>query len=169
MNSGKTIFSQIMEFIPKHNFNKCVKRYNGNYRTRNFRCWDQFLCMSFAQLSCHESLRDINAYLNAQPNKLYHMGVRVNISISNLSRANEKRNWRIYADYAQVLISKALVLYHDDPDFLLDLNNTIYALDSTTVDLCLSLFPWAKFRKHKAAIKLHTLLDLPGCIPSFTR
>jgi len=167
MNSGKTIFSQIMEFIPKYNFDKCVRRYNGNYRTRNFRCWDQFLCMSFAQLSYRESLRDIDACLNAQPNKLYHMGIRGNMSISNLSRANEKRDWRIYADYAQVLISKARVLYHDDSDFLLDLNNTIYALDSTTIDLCLSLFPWAKFRKHKAAIKLHTLLDLLGSIPSF--
>ncbi|MCK4446343.1 MAG: IS4 family transposase [Candidatus Marinimicrobia bacterium] len=167
MNSGKTIFSQIMEFIPKYNFDKCVKRYNGNYRTRNFRCWDQFLCMSFAQSSHRESLRDIDACLNSQPNKLYHMGIRGNMSISNLFHANEKRDWRIYADYAQVLISKARVLYHDDSDFLLDLNNTIYALDSTTIDLCLSLFPWAKFRKHKAAIKLHTLLDLLGSIPSF--
>ena len=167
MNSGKTIFSQIMEFIPKYNFDKCVRRYNGNYRTRNFRCWDQFLCMSFAQLSYRESLRDIEACLNAQPNKLYHMGIRGNISISNLSRANEKRDWRIYADYAQVLISKARFLYHDDSDFLSDLNDTIYALDSTTIDLCLSLFPWAKFRKHKAAIKLHTLLDLQGSILSF--
>jgi len=167
MNSGKTIFSQIMEFISKYNFDKCVRRYNGNYRTRNFRCWDQFLSMSFAQLSYRESLRDIEACLNAQPNKLYHMGIRGNMSISNLSRANEKRDWRIYADYAQVLISEARILYHDDSDFLLDLNNTIYALDSTTIDLCLSLFPWAKFRKHKAAIKLHTLLDLQGSIPSF--
>jgi hypothetical protein len=123
--------------------------------------------MSFAQLSYRESLRDIEACLNAQPNKLYHMGIRGNISISNLSRANEKRDWRIYADYAQVLISKARFLYHDDSDFLSDLNDTIYALDSTTIDLCLSLFPWAKFRKHKAAIKLHTLLDLQGSIPSF--
>ena len=167
MNSGQTIFSQIMVFIPIYNFDKCVREYNGNYRTRNFRCWDQFLCMSFAQLSYRESLRDINACLNAQPNKLYHMGIRGNMSISNLSRANEKRDWRIYADFAHVLISKARVLYYDDSDFLLDLGNTIYALDSTTIDLCLSLFPWAKFRKHKAAIKLHTLLDLLGSIPSF--
>lgn len=164
---SKTVFTQIMESIAKYEFDKCVRRYNGNYRTRNFRCWDQFLCMSFAQLSYRESLRDIEACLNAQPNKLYHMGIKGNVSISNLSRANENRDWRIYADFAQVLISKARILYHDDSDFLLDLNDTIYALDSTTIDLCLSLFPWAKFRKHKAAIKLHTLLDLRGSIPSF--
>lgn len=164
---SKTVFTQIMEFIAKYEFDKCVIRYDGNYRTRNFRCWDQFLCMSFAQLSYRESLRDIEACLNAQPNKLYHMGIKGNVSISNLSRANENRDWRIYADFAQVLISKARVLYHDDSNFLLDLNDTIYALDSTTIDLCLSLFPWAKFRKHKAAIKLHTLLDLRGSIPSF--
>ncbi len=164
---SKTVFTQIMEFIAKYEFDKCVRRYDGNYRTRNFRCWDQFLCMSFAQLSYRESLRDIDACLNAQPNKLYHMGIKGNVSISNLSRANENRDWRIYADFAQVLISKARVLYHDDSNFLLDLNDTIYALDSTTIDLCLSLFPWAKFRKHKAAIKLHTLLDLRGSIPSF--
>jgi len=164
---NKTVFSQIIEFIPNYEFDKCIRRYHGNYRTRHFKCWDQFLCMSFAQLSYRESLRDIEACLNAQPNKLYHMGIKGNVSISNLSRANENRDWRIYADFAQVLISKARVLYHDDSDFLLDLNNTIYALDSTTIDLCLSLFPWAKFRKHKAAVKLHTLLDLRGSIPSF--
>jgi hypothetical protein len=123
--------------------------------------------MSFAQLSYRESLRDIEACLNAQPSKLYHMGIRGNVSISNLSRANENRDWRIYADFAQVLIAKARMLYHRDSDFLLELKNSIYALDSTTVDLCLSLFPWAKFRKRKAAIKLHTLLDLRGSIPSF--
>jgi len=164
---SKTVFSQIMTYLPKYEFDKCVKRYQGNYRTRNFKCWDQFLCMSFAQLSYRESLRDIGACLNAQPNKLYHMGIRGNVSISNLSRANENRDWCIYADFAQVLIAKARTLYHNDADFLLELKNTIYALDSTTVDLCLSLFPWAKFRKHKAAIKLHTLLDLRGSIPSF--
>jgi len=164
---SKTVFSQIMTYLPKYEFDKCVKRYQGNYRTRNFKCWDQFLCMSFAQLSYRESLRDIEACLNAQPNKLYHMGIRGNVSISNLSRANENRDWCIYADFAQVLIAKARTLYHNDADFLLELKNTIYALDSTTVDLCLSLFPWAKFRKHKAAIKLHTLLDLRGSIPSF--
>ncbi|HEX37761.1 MAG TPA: IS4 family transposase, partial [Candidatus Cloacimonetes bacterium] len=163
---SKTIFSQIMDFIPKYKFDKCVERYNGNYRTRNFKCWDQFLCMSFAQLSYRESLRDIDACLNAQPNKLYHMGIKGNVSISNLSRANENRDWHIYADFVQVLISKARALYNNS-DLLLDIENTIYALDSTTIDLCLSLFPWAKFRKNKAAIKLHTLLDLRGSIPSF--
>ena len=166
---SKTIFSQIMDFIPKYKFDKCVERYDGNYRTRNFKCWDQFLCMSFAQLSYRESLRDIDACLNSQPNKLYHMGIKGNVSISNLSRANENRDWRIYADFAQVLISKARALYNDDSDFLLDIENTIYAFDSTTIDLCLSLFPWAKFRKNKAAIKLHTLLDLRGSIPSFIK
>ena len=164
---NKTVFSQIMDFIPSYEFSKCIRKYNGNYRTRNFRCWDQFLSMSFAQLSYRESLRDIEACLNAQPNKLYQMGIKGNVSISNLSRANEKRDWRIYADLAQILISKARVLYEDDPNFSLDLNNTVYALDSTTIDLCLALFPWAKFRKHKAAIKLHTLLDMRGSIPSF--
>jgi len=167
MNSGKTIFSQIMSFIPKYSFDKCVSKYHGNYRTRNFSCWDQFLCMSFAQLSYRASLRDIEACLNAQPSKLYHMGIRGNVSLSNLSRGNEKRDWRIYAEFAQILIYKARFLYHDDSDFLLNLDETIYALDSTTIDLCLTLFPWARFRKRKAAIKLHTLLDLQSSIPSF--
>jgi len=167
MNSGKTVFSQIMEFIPKYEFDKLVSKYRGNYRVRTFSCWDQLLSMSFAQLSYRESLRDIEACLNAQPQKLYHMGIRGTLAKTNLARANENRDWRIYAELAQVLISKARVLYQDDPDFVISLDNTIYALDSTTIDLCLSLFPWAKFRKHKAAIKLHTLLDLRGSIPSF--
>lgn len=167
MNSGQTVFSKIMEFIPKYKFDKLVSKYKGNYKFRTFSCWDQFLCMSFAQLTYRESLRDIEACLNAQPNKLYHMGIRGTVAKSNLARANERRDWRIYADLAQILISKARILYADDPDFSLDLKNTIYALDSTTIDLCLSLFPWAKFRKHKAAIKLHTVLDLRGSIPSF--
>ena len=167
MNSGQTVFSKIMEFVPKYKFDKLVSKYKGNYKFRTFSCWDQFLCMSFAQLTYRESLRDIEACLNAQPNKLYHMGIRGTVAKSNLARANERRDWRIYSDIAQILISKARILYADDPDFSLDLKNTIYALDSTTIDLCLSLFPWAKFRKHKAAIKLHTLLDLRGSIPSF--
>ncbi len=167
MNSGKTVFSQIMEFIPKYEFDKLVSKYRGNYRVRTFSCWDQLLSMSFAQLSYRESLRDIEACLNAQPQKLYHMGIRGTLAKTNLARANENRDWRIYAELAQVLISKARVLYQDDPDFVLSLDNTIYALDSTTIDLCLSLFPWAKFRKYKAAVKLHTLLDLRGSIPSF--
>ncbi len=167
MNSGKTIFSQVMEFISKYEFDKLVSKYKGNYKSRTFTCWDQILCMSFAQLTYRESLRDIEACLNAQPNKLYHMGIKGTVAKTNLARANERRDWRIYADFAQVLISKARTLYEDDPDFTLDLKNTVYALDSTTIDLCLSLFPWAKFRKRKAAIKLHTLLDLRGSIPSF--
>ena len=166
MYTGKTIFSQIMNFIPRYEFNKCVDKYKGNYRARFFKCWDQFCCMCFAQLSFRESYRDIEACLTAQPNKLYHMGITGNVSISNLSRANESRDWCIFADFAQILISKARSLYYDDLDFA-DIDNTIYALDSTTIDLCLSLFPWAKFRKKKGAIKLHTLLDLRGSIPSF--
>jgi len=167
MNTGKTIFSQIMSFIPKYEFDKRVIKYNGNYRIRQFSCWDQFLSMSFAQLSYRQSLRDIEACLNAQPNKLYHMGIKGHVSRTNLANANQKRDWRIYAEFAQVLISQARKLYQDDPEFIVDLDNTIYALDSTTIDLCLSLFPWAKFRKNKGAVKLHTLLDIQGSIPVF--
>lgn len=164
---SQTVYSQIMDLLPRYEFNKCVERYKGNYRTRHFRCWDQFLCMLFAQLSYRESLRDIEACLNALPNKLYHMGIKGRVSISNLSRANENRDWRIYADFAQILISQARTLYTKSSAFSLDLDNTVYALDSTTIDLCLSLFPWARFRKNKGAVKLHTLLDLHGSIPSF--
>lgn len=167
MYTGKTIFSQIMSFIPKYEFDKRVIKYKGNYRIRQFSCWDQFLCMSFAQLTYRESLRDIEACLNAQPNKLYHMGIKGNVTRANLAHANWKRDWRIYAEFAQGLISHARKLYQDDPDFIVDLNNTIYALDSTTIDLCLSLFPWAKFRKNKGAVKLHALLDIQGSIPVF--
>ena len=167
MNTDRTVFSQIMDFFPKYEFNKRVSKYNGNYRARTFTCWDQFLCMSFAQLSYRESLRDIEACLTAQPNKLYHMGIKGSVARTNLARANEKRNWRIYAEFAQFLIAKARKLYENDPNFTLQLCNTIYALDSTTIDLCLSVFPWAKFRTHKGAIKIHTLLDLRGSIPTF--
>ncbi len=167
MNPGQTIFSQIMSFIPKYEFDKRVIKYKGNYRIRQFSCWDQFLCMSFAQLTYRESLRDIEVCLNAQPNKLYHMGIKGHVSRTNLANANRKRDWRIYAEFAQVLISHARKLYHDDPEFIVDLDNTIYALDATTIDLCLSLFPWAKFRKNKGAVKLHTLLDIQGSIPVF--
>jgi len=167
MNPGQTIFSQIMSFIPKYEFDKRVNKYKGNYRIRQFSCWDQFLCMSFAQLAYRESLRDIEVCLNAQPNKLYHMGIKGHVSRTNLANANRKRDWRIYAEFAQVLISHARKLYHNDPDFIVDLDNTIYALDATTIDLCLSLFPWAKFRKNKGAVKLHTLLDIQGSIPVF--
>ena len=167
MNTGKTIFSQIMSFMPKYEFDKRVIKYKGNYRIRQFSCLDQFLCMSFAQLTYRESLRDIEVCLNAQPNKLYHMGIKGHVSRTNLANANRKRDWRIYAEFAQVLISHARKLYQDDPEFIVDLDSTVYALDSTTIDLCLSLFPWAKFRKNKGAVKLHTLLDIQGSIPVF--
>jgi len=168
MYTGKTVFSQIMDFLPMHEFRKCVKRYRGNYKVKSFTCLDQFLCMAFAQLTYRESLRDIEACLRSMQNKLYHMGIRGGVSRNNLSHANERRDWRIYADLAQVLIDQARLLYAND-DFGVELENTVYALDSTTIDLCLSLFPWARFRKRKGAIKLHTLLDLRGSIPTFIR
>lgn len=167
MNTGQTILSQIMSFIPKYEFDKLVKKYHGNYRIREFSCWDQYLCMSFAQLTYRESLRDIEACLNAQPNKLYHMGIKGHATRTNLAHANRRRDWRIYAEFAQLLISRARKLCQDDLEFLIDLNQAVYALDSTTIDLCLSLFPWAKFRKNKGAVKLHTLLDIQGAIPVF--
>lgn len=167
MNKGKTVFSQIMSVFPKYEFDKIVMKYNGNYRVHNFRCWDQFLCMSFAQLTYRNSLRDIEACLTAQPQKQYHMGIRGNITRTNLANANKNRDWRIYAEFAQYLICVARNLYQADELKDIDLDNIIYALDSTTIDLCLSLFPWAKFRKTKGAIKLHTLMDLRGSIPTF--
>ena len=166
MYSGKLIFSQLMDFLPIHQFRRCVRRYNGNYHMKFFSCLDQFLCMAFAQLSYRESLRDIESCLRAMQNKLYHMGIRSRVSRSTLADANEKRDWRIYADFAQVLINIARDLYTDD-EFGVELDETVYAFDSSTIDLCLSLFPWARFRKTKGAIKLHTLLDLRGSIPSF--
>ena len=166
MYTGKIIFSQIMDFLPMHEFRKCISRYQGNYYVKTFSCLDQFLCMAFAQLTYRESLRDIEACLRAMHNKLYHMGIRGKVSRSTLSDANEKRDWRIYADFAQVLIHIARTLYIND-DFGIELDNTVYALDSTTIDLCLSLFLWARFRKQRGAIKLHTLLDLRGNIPTF--
>ena len=166
MNTGRTIFSQIMDFVPMHEFRKCVTRYHGSYNVKSFSCLDQFLCMAFAQLTYRESLRDIEACLRSMKNKLYHMGIRSKVSRNTLAYANEKRDWRIYADFAQVLIHIARDLYIDE-DFGVELDNTVYALDSTTIDLCLSLFPWARFRKTKGAIKLHALLDLRGDIPSF--
>lgn len=166
MNAGRTVFAQIMDFLPLNEFRKCIARYNGQHKIQSFSCMDQFLCMAFAQLSYRESLRDIEACLRAVPSKRYHMGIRGNIARSTLAYANETRNWRIYADFAQVLIHIARKLYAKD-DLAVELDNTVYALDSTTVDLCLSLFPWARFRKHKAAVKMHTLLDLRGSIPTF--
>ena len=166
MNTGKTIFTQVMDFIPWYEFQKCVDRYSGNYKSRMFTCQDQFLCMAFAQLTFRESLRDIEACLRTMQSKLYHMGIRGKVSRTTLARANENRDWRIYADFAQVLIHSARDLYAND-DFGLDLKETVYALDATTIDLCLSLFPWAKFRTTKGGIKMHLLLDLRGPIPSF--
>ncbi len=156
MYQGQTVFSQLMEFLPRHTFRKCVNRYQGNYRMRSFSCYDQFLCMAFAQLTSRESLRDIECCLRALEEKLYHAGFRGNISRSTLTDANESRDWRIYADFAQQLIHEARTLYLRE-DFGLQLTETVYALDSSTIDLCLSLFPWARFRTTKAGIKLHTL------------
>ena len=166
MNSGKSIFAQLMEFLPIYEFRKCVKRYNGNYKIKSFTCWEQFLCMSFAQLTYRESLRDIEACLRAAHKKLYHMGIRSKVSRNTLANANQVRDWRIYADFAQALIGIARKLYINE-DFGVELQQTAYALDATIIDLCLSLFPWAKFRNCKGAVKLHTLIDLRGSIPVF--
>lgn len=168
MNQGRTVFAQVIGHAPHKAFQRCVKRYPGARRLRSFTCWDQFLCMVFAQLTYRESLRDIEACLGAVPGRLYHMGIRSAVSRSTLADANEKRNWRIYADFAQILIVEARRLYAGD-SFGVELEETVYALDSTTISLCLSLFPWAHFRRTKGAIKLHTLLDLRGSIPSFLR
>jgi hypothetical protein len=168
MNAGRTVFSQLMDYLPAYEFQKCVNRYSGDYRSRNLSCRDQFLAMAFAQLTYRESLRDIETCLRSISGKLYHMGFRGTIARSTLADANESRDWRIYADFAQILIAIARPLYAHDP-IGVELNQTLYALDSTTIDLCLSLFPWAKFRRHKAAVKMHTLLDLHGNIPSFIR
>lgn len=165
MNHGRTVFAQLMEYLPTCEFQRCVERYRGNRYVKEFSCLDQFLCLAFAQLTYRESLRDIEACLRAQQPKLYHMGLRGAISRATLAYANEHRDWRIYADFAQVLIARARQLYRDDP-FGVELDETVYALDSTTIDLCLSLFPWAQFRRHKSAVKLHTLLDLRGSVPT---
>ena len=168
MNTGKNIFSQLMDFLPLHEFRKCVNRYHGNHRTKTFSCLDQYFCMAFAQLTYRESLRDIEVCLRSMQEKLYHTGIRGKISRSTLADANENRDWRIYADFAQILIREAQDLYAKEP-LAVELKESVYALDSSTIDLCLSLFPWARFRKTKAAIKLHTLLDLRGNIPSFIK
>ena len=168
MNAGRTIFSQLIEHAPGKEFQKCVARYRGDSHLRGFSCWDQYLAMAFAQLTYRESLRDIEACLRAMGAKLYHMGFRGKVTRSTLADANESHDWRIFADFAQILIGMARPLYACDP-LGVDLNNGLYALDSTTIDLCLSLFPWAKFREHKAAVKMHTLLDLHGNIPTFIR
>jgi hypothetical protein len=166
MNKDSAIFSQIMKFLPLYEFNKCVARYGGNHRVKTFTCLNQFYVMAFAQLTYRESLRDIEACLNAMQSRLYHLGIRGKISRSTLAEANETRDWRIYAEFAQVLINIARPLYAEE-DVGIELDNMIYALDSTTIDLCLSLFPWAKFRVAKAAVKMHTLIDIHGPIPLF--
>jgi len=168
MNSGRTIFAQLLDHLPSYEFQKCVTRYRGDYQQKTFSCWDQYLSMAFAQLTYRDSLRDIEACLRSMQGKLYHMGFRGKVSRSTLADANESRDWRIYADFAQVLIGIARPLYAHDP-MGVDLDHSLYALDSTTIDLCLSLFPWARFRQHKAAVKMHTLLDLHGNIPTFIR
>lgn len=167
MNQGKYVFAQINSLVVRYEFDKCVNRYRGNYKIRDFSCWNQFLCMMFGQLTHRESIRDIATCLKAHQSKVYHLGIKQAISHSTITRANESRDWRIYADYAKHLIGIVRPLYAADKEFSEDLENTVYALDSTTIDLCLSIFPWARFRKHKAAVKLHTLLDLRGNIPVF--
>ena len=166
MNSGRLVFAQIMQHLPLTTFRRCVARYDGEHKVKSFFCLDQYLTMAFAQLTYRESLRDIKACLRAQANKLYHLGIRSRVSRSTLAGANEVRDWRIYADFAQSLIGIARRLYADKP-FGVDLKETVYALDSSTIDLCLSVFAWAPFRSTKAAIKLHTLLDLRRNIPTF--
>ena len=166
MHTGKLVFAQLTEYVPLSTFRRCVARYAGEHKIKRFTCLEQFLCLAFAQLTYRESLRDIEACLRAQRDKLYHMGIRSHISRSTLADANEVRDWRIYADFAQRLIAMARKLYAEEP-FAVDLKETVYALDTTTIDLCLSVFPWAPFRRAKAAVKLHTLLDLRGNIPAF--
>jgi Domain of unknown function (DUF4372)/Transposase DDE domain len=166
MNSGRTVFAQLIEHLPHKEFHKCVARYRGDHYAKNFSCWDQYLAMAFAQLTYRESLRDIESCLGAVGGKLYHMGFRSGVARSTLADANESRDWRIYADFARTLIATARRLYARDP-MGVDLDQSLYALDSTTIDLCLALFPWARFRRCKAAVKMHTMLDLRGNIPAF--
>ncbi len=167
MFEGKFVFAQVMAFASKYEFKKCVDRYEGNKKVRKFTCWNQFLCLCFGQLTHRESLRDIVLCLSTDPAKLHHLGVQSKVSRSTFAKANELRDWRIFADFAMVLIPEARALYIEDEEFALELKNTVYALDATTIDLCLSVFKWAKFRKNKGAVKLHTLLDLRGSVPSF--
>ena len=166
MNQGRTIFSQLLGFLPDRELHRCVARYGGDARPRGFSCWDQYLSMAFAQLTYRDGLRDIEACLRCLAGELYHMGFHGRVSRSTLADANDAHDWCIYAEFAQVLIGIARPLYASDP-ISVDLAQSLYALDSTTIDLCLSLFPWAKFRKHKGAVKMHTLLDLHGNIPTF--
>lgn len=165
MNIEKTVFAQLLSFIPRYEFDKCVTRYKGNYRVKTFTCWEQFIVMCFAQLTYRDSLRDIETCLHAMQTKLYHVGLRSKVARSTIADANESRDWHIFADFCHFLIGWAEKLYHDDNNFKLELKNAVYAVDSTTIDLCLSLFPWAKFRKNKGAVKLHTQLNLKTLLP----
>jgi hypothetical protein len=168
MNTGQTVFAQLMEFLPLPAFRRCVERYSGDYKVQSFSCLDQFLCLAFAQLSYRESLRDIETCLRTQQSKLYHMGFRGKISRSTLADANEQRDWHIYADFARELITLARTLYRNEP-FDFELNEMVYALDSTTIDLCLNLFPWAQFRRHKSAVKcIPCLISVAISRPTFT-
>jgi hypothetical protein len=166
MYAGKLVFAQLTDLIHPEQFRRCVRRYHGDYKVKTFSCWNQFLCMAFGQLTFRESLRDVETCLRSRPDQLYHLGLRGEVSRSVLADANRERDWRIYHDLAQLLIRRARLLYANEP-IEAELNETVYALDSTTIDLCLNLFPWARFRRAKAAIKLHTLLDLRGSIPTF--
>jgi len=166
MNAGQTVFRQLLQFLPRHEFNLCVRRYRGEYRARSFTAFDQFLCLAYAQLSGRESLRDVETCLNSHREKLYHVGFRGAVARSTLADANERRDWRIFQDFGQVLIGMAQRLYRDEP-LAIELRQPLFAFDSTTIDLCLSLFPWAEFRTTKAAVKMHTLVDLRGIIPTF--
>lgn len=167
MNTGRILLSQVLTYIPKYQFDKVVDKYDGNYRAKGFSCWEQFVCMVFAQLTYRDSLRDIEACLEAYSTKLYHCGLKGKVSKSTLAYWNEKTDWKLYAEYAQYLIGYARKLYADENEFIKELDATVYAFDSTTIDLCLTLFPWAKFRKAKGAIKAHTLIDLQGNIPTW--
>jgi hypothetical protein len=166
MNAGQTVFRQLLQFLPRREFNRCVRRYRGEYRARSFTAFDQFLCLAYAQLSGRESLRDIETCLNSHREKLYHIGFRGAVARSTLADANERRDWRIFQDFGQVLIGMAQQMYRDEP-LAIELSQSLFAFDSTTIDLCLSLFPWAEFRRTKAAVKMHTLIDLGGVLPTF--
>ena len=166
MYAGKLVFAQLTDLIHPEQFRRCVRRYRGDYKVKTFSCWNQFLCMAFGQITFRESLRDVATCLRSRPEQLYHLGIRGAVSHNTLADANRQRDWRIYHDLAQLLIRRARTLYANEP-IGLELDETVYALDSTTIDLCLNLFPWARFRRTKAAIKLHTLLDLRGSIPTF--
>jgi hypothetical protein len=166
MNAGQTVFRQLLQFLPRHEFNLCVRRYRGEYRVRSFSAFDQFLCLAYAQLSGRESLRDIETCLNSHREKLYHVGFRGAVARATLADANERRDWRIFQDFGQILIGMAQQMYRDEP-LAIELQQPLFAFDSTTIDLCLSLFPWAEFRATKAAVKMHTLIDLRGIIPTF--